>query len=190
MGSIQIIVGWVLSQEIVNSAPVGIERVMPAVIYGLNGGLLSQKVSAAVLTRQGKLKDAFHCHVGHCHNLHHAPRMTRHGAVSPPLVDFLHLRPLVPFRWLNVPLAPSRRLKLGIRNRYIAQLASSCRSFSSDPRLSLICPIPRPRRSRPVLRSRLRGYTHLSSLRPTSRLSRRLGRSRRPRRVPPCLFVV
>jgi len=88
MGSIQIIVGWVLSQEIVNSAPVGRERVMPAVIYGLNGGLLSQMVSAAVLTRQGKLKDAFHCHVGHCHNLHHAPRMTRHGAVSPPLVDF------------------------------------------------------------------------------------------------------
>jgi len=32
------------------------------------------------------------CHVGHCHNLHHAHRMTRHGTVSPPLVVDVHFR--------------------------------------------------------------------------------------------------
>jgi len=71
--------------------------------------------------------------------IHHAHRMTRHGAVSPPLVVesisttrsvLLVERPLGPFCWLNA---------YG-EGRYIAQLASSCRRFPSDPRLSLFVP--------------------------------------------------
>jgi len=70
---------------------------------------------------------------------HHAPRMTRHGTVSPPSSSTT-ISTTRSVLLVERPLAVLLVERLRRRSRYIAQLASSCRRFPSDPRLSHIVP--------------------------------------------------